>query len=64
MSELTLTLRTRTQDALTALDQARLADDEVLTHVRLGELNSLARTAADHEIDVPELLPYRRLLDS
>ncbi|GAB97819.1 hypothetical protein BJY21_000145 [Kineosphaera limosa] len=61
MSELSLALLDRTHEALQALDQARLADDEVLTHVRLGELNSLARTAADHEIDMPELAPFRSL---
>lgn len=58
MSELTLALRTRTQDALEALAQAQADDDELLAHVRLGELNSLARTAAEHDLDVPELHPF------
>ncbi len=62
MSELTLALRTRTQDALASLAQARADDDEQLMHVRLGELNSLARTAAEHDLDMPELMPYRTML--
>lgn len=59
MSELTLALRTRTQDALASLEHARAADDELLEHVHLGELNSLARTAAEHGLEMPELTPFR-----
>lgn len=59
MSELTLALRTRTLDALASLELARATDDELLEHVRLGELDSLARTAAEHDLDLPELAPYR-----
>lgn len=59
MSELTLALQTRAQDALASLHQARIDDDDLLVHVRLGELNSLARTANEHDLNIAELAPYR-----
>lgn len=60
MIELTQELRRRSHDAIEALHEAQAEDDLHLTSVRLGELNSLARTAAEHDLVLPELLPYRR----
>lgn len=58
MIELAAHIRRRTREALASLHQAQAEDDIHLTSVRLGELDSLARTAAEHDVDVPELAPY------
>lgn len=60
MSELTHALRTRASAALKSLKIANTENDEHLADVRLGELDSLARTADEHGLDVPELRGYRR----
>ena len=60
MSELTSALRARASAALLSLEIANAEDDDHLVGVRLGELDSLARTADEHGLDVPELHGYRR----
>ncbi len=61
MSELTSALRTRASAALRSLEIANAEDDDHLVDIRLGELDSLARTADEHGLDLPELHGYRRL---
>jgi hypothetical protein len=46
------TINNRIQTARTALDEARSEGDDYLVDIRLGELESLARVAADHGIQV------------
>ena len=60
MSELTSALRARASAALHSLEIANAEDDDHLVDVRLGELDSLARTADEHGLDLPELHGYRR----
>jgi putative N-acetylmannosamine-6-phosphate epimerase len=44
------TISQRIQDARKALDEARGDGDDYLADIRLGELESLARVAAEHGI--------------
>jgi len=46
------TISTRISETRQALDEARSAGDDYLVDVRLGELESLARLAADHGVRV------------
>lgn len=58
MSQLTAQIEIRTHEALASLHDAVTADDHHLVVVRTGELESLARTATDHDLDIPALRPY------
>lgn len=60
MSELSDALHARAAAALESLGIAKAENDEHLADVRLGELDSLARIAEEHNLDVPELRGYRR----
>ena len=55
MSEFLTQLRERARQALTALHEARLADDDYSVDVRTGELESIARLASEHDLRLPEL---------
>jgi putative N-acetylmannosamine-6-phosphate epimerase len=46
------TISTRISETRQALDEARSAGDDYMADVRLGELESLARVAADHGIRI------------
>ena len=58
MSELFTQIRVRAHAALASLSEAQETDDLHLANVRVGELCSLARTASEHDLDLPELEPY------
>jgi hypothetical protein len=49
LSEFRQEIRTRIETARRSLDEARIDGDDYLTQVRLGEIESLERLAADHE---------------
>lgn len=55
MSEFASELTERVHAASTSLARAEAEGDDYLVDVRLGELESLARSAADHGVDVPGL---------
>ena len=55
MSEFHTQLRERARQALAALHEARLADDDYSVDVRTGELESIARLASEHDLRLPEL---------
>lgn len=59
MSQFTAQIHARTIDALTSLHTAEVEEDLHLVDIRTGELESLARVAADHDVEIPELQPYR-----
>lgn len=58
MTELHVQIVNRAQEALESLRAAEEEHDLHLAHVRIGELESLARTAAEHDLDVPQLRPF------
>lgn len=58
MTELITQIRVRATDAIAALHAAQADDDPHLESMRVSELESLARTAAAHDLELPELLPY------
>lgn len=58
MTELTTHIVERTTAALTSLQHAETEGDHHLVGVHTGELESLARVAHSHGLDVPELRPY------
>lgn len=58
MTELRTQILHRVTEALESLRVAEAEDDLHLVDIRTGELESLARTATDHDLDVPELRPY------
>ncbi|GAB49436.1 hypothetical protein [Mobilicoccus pelagius] len=58
MTELQMQIVHRAQEALASLQAAEAEQDLHLAHIRLGELESLARTADEHDLDVPQLRPY------
>jgi hypothetical protein len=49
LSEFRQEIETRIQTARRSLDEARIDGDDYLIQVRLGEIESLERLAADHE---------------
>ena len=49
MSEFTQEIETRMATARRSLEEARLEGDDYLIQVRLGEIESLERLAADHD---------------
>jgi len=55
VSEFASELTDRVHAASTSLARAEAEGDDYLVEVRLGELESLARSAADHGLDVPGL---------
>ncbi|MGI8717900.1 MAG: hypothetical protein ACR2JN_08745 [Lapillicoccus sp.] len=59
MTEFQSELTDRARSALQQLAQAREAGDDYLAHVRVGELESIARLAAEHDVDLPELDEFR-----
>lgn len=50
MTEFHNEIRRRTADAQKSLVEARAAGDDYLAEIRLGEIQSLARIAADHGV--------------
>ncbi|MDO5626759.1 MAG: hypothetical protein Q4G43_00425 [Mobilicoccus sp.] len=58
MTELKTQIQHRATEALASLRSAEAEDDLHLVDIRIGELESLARTATDHDLDVPDLRPY------
>ncbi len=48
-------IRDRIREAMTALEQATVQDDEYLVTVHTGELESLVRLAHDHGLQIPEV---------
>lgn len=52
-------IRTRVIDALGDLEEARAAGDEYRVQIHTGELESFARLAAENDLRVPELEPFR-----
>jgi hypothetical protein len=55
MSEFASEMTDRVVAARTSLADAEAAGDDYLAGVRVGELESLARVAADHGVEVPGL---------
>ncbi|WP_312719896.1 hypothetical protein [Mobilicoccus sp.] len=58
MTELHVQIVHRAQEALASLQAAEEERDLHLAHVHTGELESLARTALEHDLDVPQLRPF------
>ena len=58
MVELTRQLRERVAEARRSLVEARLASDDYLVDVRLGELDELGRLARENGIVIPGLESY------
>ncbi|WP_040160694.1 hypothetical protein [Mobilicoccus massiliensis] len=58
MTELQTQIVHRATEALASLQRAEENDEQHLVHVHTGELESLARTAHDHDLDVPQLRPF------
>jgi len=50
MSEFQLEIQARMESATISLAEARLAGDDYLTSIRLGELESLERLASEHTV--------------
>lgn len=55
MGEFTREIEERMREALAALEQARASDDTYAVSVSLGEIDSLARLAADNDVFVAPL---------
>lgn len=55
MSEFGSEIAARVGRTTAALHAAQVADDDYLSAVLLGELESLARVAAEHDVDIPGL---------
>ena len=55
MSEFASEIAERVTRASTSLEEARSSGDDYLLDVRLGELEELARVAADHDVELPGL---------
>ncbi len=55
MYELRSQIQERVRAARTSLVEARAAGDDYLATVREGELDALARVAAEHDLTIPEL---------
>ncbi len=55
MSEFASEIAERVTQASTSLEEARSSGDDYLLDVRLGELEELARVAADHDVELPGL---------
>lgn len=55
MSEFASEMTDRVHAASTSMAHAEAEGDDYLVDVRLGELESLARSAADHGVEVPGL---------
>lgn len=55
MSEFAIEVSERVQRARASLAEAEATGDDYLVRVRVGELESLARIAADHDVTVPGL---------
>jgi len=58
MAEFHSEVRERVLRAVTSLDEARHTGDDHMVEVRIGELESLAHLAMEHELHVPELSAY------
>lgn len=59
MTQFRIEIRSRIAQARESLARARETGDDYLADVRLGELEGLARIAAEHDVPVddPEALP-------
>lgn len=55
MSEFANEITDRVARASSSLQDARVNGDDYLVEVRVGELEELARVAADHDVEVPGL---------
>ena len=58
MKQFHAAMRERVMGAVTSLDEARDNGDDHLVEVRIGELQSLAHLATEHDLHVPELDPF------
>ena len=58
MTQFHAAMRERAFGAVTSLDEARHSGDDHLVEVRIGELQSLAHLATEHDLHVPELDPF------
>ena len=59
MTEFVDQIRVRVLGALDDLAQARAAGDDYRIQIHTGELESFARLAAESDLRVPELEPFR-----
>jgi len=50
MNEFQMEIEARVESATLSLAEARLEGDDYLTQIRLGELESLERLAAEHAV--------------
>lgn len=57
MNAFTAEIADRVAEAQASLKKARSSGDDYLADIRLGELDSLARLAREHDLDVPGLSP-------
>lgn len=55
MQEFHSQIRQRAEEAQRSLAEARESGDDYLVEIRLGEMESLARIAADHEVPLDGL---------
>lgn len=55
MYELRSQIQERVRAARTSLVEARATGDDYLATVREGEIDALARVAAEHDLTIPEL---------
>jgi len=56
VSEFATELEGRAHEAIASLREAEAAGDDYLVEVRVGELQSLSRLAADHDVTLPRLV--------
>ena len=61
MTEFHAEVSERVRSAVTSLDEARQSGDDHMVEVRIGELESLAHLAMEHDLHVPELSSYSEL---
>jgi len=59
MTEFHAQLRDRAREALRQLAEAKATGDDYSIDVHSGELDSIARTAEEHDVRVPELETFR-----
>ena len=58
MTQFHAAMQERALAAVTSLDEARHSGDDHMVEVRIGELESLAHLATEHDLRVPELDPF------
>lgn len=60
MTEFHAQLRDRAREALRQLVEAQAAGEDYSVDIHTGELESIARTADEHDLRVPELEAFRQ----